>query len=220
VKMAPNQGDRLNGTRTPDDENELCPRQNAQTKPVTGESECRLTLVWTSTPLLLQPVGLPCQAGAGISMDVQIAALVFVILAAASALMILAIDLADRKARARSSIEERLLKYEALETRSSHDPPPAVVWTLQQYDQMNGKPWCALLEQDAGGIRRGWTGYIPELENLARFLNVRPEELPPTTAQEFFERTNITGLRPVVPLGPRRPPVTPTLRRPKPRPAK
>jgi hypothetical protein len=147
-------------------------------------------------------------------MDVQTAVLAFVILAAASALMILATDLADRKARARSSIEERLLKYEARETRSSDDPPRPAVWTLQQYDELSGKPWYALLEQDAEGIRRGWTGYRPELENLARILNVSPEELPPTTAQEFFERTNITGLRPVVPLGPRRPPVH---RRPKPR---
>lgn len=151
-------------------------------------------------------------------MDVQTAALAFVILAAGTTLMILAIDLAEGKARARSAIEERLLKYEARETRSGDGPPPAVVWTLQQYDELSGKPWYALLEQDAGGIRRGWAGCRPELENLAKFLNVIPEELPTTTPQEFFERTNITGLRPVVPLGPRTSPVTPPHRRSKPTP--
>jgi hypothetical protein len=152
-------------------------------------------------------------------MDVQTAALAIVIVEVASALLILAIDPAEKKSRARSTIEERLLKYEARETRGGDDPPSAVVWTLQPYDELSGKPWCALLEQDAGGIRRAWTGYRSELENLARFLNVSPEELPPTTAHEFVVRTNISGLRPVVPLGPHTSPETPGRRRPKPRPA-
>jgi hypothetical protein len=76
---------------------------------------------------------------------------------------------------------------------------PVAFWTLQQYDEINGKPWCALLEQHAIGVRRGWTGYRPKLEELARMLKITPEELPPTTSREFFLRTNMFALRPLVP---------------------
>jgi hypothetical protein len=70
------------------------------------------------------------------------------------------------------------------------------VWTLQQFDEVNGEPWCALLLCDRAGIVRGWTGYRPEIAALARIFNITPQELPPTTAQDFFLRTNITSLRP------------------------
>jgi hypothetical protein len=71
-------------------------------------------------------------------------------------------------------------------------------WTLQQYDDISGKAWYALLEQDAAGVLRGWTGYRPEVEALARILKITPRELPPTTSEEFFSRTNISALRPIV----------------------
>jgi hypothetical protein len=90
------------------------------------------------------------------------------------------------------SLEERPLKHENHSIASNDDK---TVWTLQQYDSISGKAWYALLEQDAAGVRRGWTGYRPELEALARILNITPRELPPTTSEEFFIRTNIAALR-------------------------
>jgi hypothetical protein len=67
------------------------------------------------------------------------------------------------------------------------------------------------LKQDAVGVLRGRTGYRPELEALARTLKIMPEELPPTTSQEFFLRKNMSVLRLLVKLPSLPDPITPRL---------
>jgi|SRR5271165_3081036 len=94
-------------------------------------------------------------------------------------------------------LEERLLKHERHYSDSSEGQGRCgAFWTLQQYDEIDGQPWYALLEQDGNGVLRGWTGYRQELEALMKILNVAPQELPPTTSKEFFLLTNISALRP------------------------
>jgi hypothetical protein len=93
-----------------------------------------------------------------------------------------------------SFIDERPLNHQGDGIAGSDKP----FWTLQQFDNLNGKPWCALLQHAAAGVLRGWTGYRPELEALARILNITPRELPVTTSEEFFIRAAISALRPPV----------------------
>ncbi|HWF65970.1 MAG TPA: hypothetical protein VN670_01620 [Acidobacteriaceae bacterium] len=115
---------------------------------------------------------------------------------AASVVVLLGIEF---KRRSRLSLEEFMLKPETPGNANSADSGGSgTFWTLQQYDDVGGNAWFALLEHDTAGVLRGWTGYRPELDALARILNVTPRELPPTTAQEFFMRTNISVLRPIV----------------------
>jgi hypothetical protein len=146
-------------------------------------------------------------------MSVNAAAISFDSLALSSVAVILVLFLiTEYKRRSRLSLEERLLKRENA-SNGSNDDKTKTFWTLQQYDEIRGKPWYALLEQDDAGIVRGWTGYRPELEALSRILNITSQELPPTTAQEFFIRTNISTLRPIAAPHPLAAPITPPLRR-------
>ena len=59
-------------------------------------------------------------------------------------------------------------------------------WTLQQFTTVCGKPWYALQVQTDAGVLRQWTGYRHEMDELSKKLGVEPEELPPTTEEEFF----------------------------------
>jgi hypothetical protein len=106
---------------------------------------------------------------------------------------------AKHNRRSQLSLEEYLVKDEGHGVGNTGDNGDAgTFWTLQQYDDIGGKAWYALLEHDDAGVLRGWTGYRREMDALARTLNITLRELPPTTAQEFFMRTNISVLRPVV----------------------
>ena len=132
-------------------------------------------------------------------MDVNTDALIFgiwAVLAVFRVAVVLVLFLViEYKWRLRVSLEKRLLKHENHSIAGSDKTS----WTLQQFDNLNGKPWCALLQHDAAGVLRGWTGYRPELEALARILNITPRELPVTTSEEFFIRTSISALRPTDP---------------------
>ncbi len=102
----------------------------------------------------------------------------------------------EYKRQRRLYLEERLLKHERHRIDGSDGKGnEGAFWTLQQYDEIGGQPWYALLEQNADGVLRGWTGHRRELESLAKILNVAPQELPPTTSEEFFLLTNISALR-------------------------
>lgn len=133
-------------------------------------------------------------------MNVSIVALVFDIWALfLVAVIVVLVLVIEYKRRSRLSLEERLLKHESPRFANSVDNGcSGTFWTLQQYDDIGSKAWFALLEHDATGVLRGWTGYRPELDSLARILNITPRELPPTTAAEFFIRTNLSVLRPIV----------------------
>jgi len=132
-------------------------------------------------------------------MSVNVAALAFGLWSLFLLVALAALTVLGYRRRTRLYPDEHLLKYERCSTGNSEDKAStATFWTLQQYDEISGKPWYALLEYDSAGVFRGWTGYRPELEALARILNITPHELPPTTAQEFFIRTNISALRPIV----------------------
>jgi hypothetical protein len=61
-------------------------------------------------------------------------------------------------------------------------------WTLQQFTTVAGKPWYALHEQTDAGVERGFTGYRYEMDELAARLGIVPEELEPTTEEEYFSR--------------------------------
>jgi hypothetical protein len=61
-------------------------------------------------------------------------------------------------------------------------------WTLQQFATIAGHPWFALQRHSDAGVEQQFTGYRHEMEALAKQLGVQPEELPPTTAEEFLER--------------------------------
>lgn len=129
-------------------------------------------------------------------MSVNTVALMFDIWAAFLVAVVLVLFLVTQyKRRSQLSLEERQL---ILERQGIANDDAKTFWTLQQYDEISGNAWHALLEHDAAGVLRGWTGYRAELDSLARILNVTPRELPPTTPLGFFSRTNISVLRPFV----------------------
>jgi hypothetical protein len=62
------------------------------------------------------------------------------------------------------------------------------LWTLQQFTEVAGKPWYALQRHSDAGIEWQYTGYRHEVDTLIRKLRIKPEELPPTTEEEFLSR--------------------------------
>ena len=65
---------------------------------------------------------------------------------------------------------------------------PSTFWTLQQFAIVAGRPWYALQEQNDGGVLAQFTGYRHQMESLAAQLGIVPEELEPTTEEEFYSR--------------------------------
>jgi hypothetical protein len=63
-------------------------------------------------------------------------------------------------------------------------------WTLQQFwTGPTGKPWYALQKQTDEGVIYQFTGYRHEIDELCTRHGITPEELPPTTEEEFFRRS-------------------------------
>jgi hypothetical protein len=62
-------------------------------------------------------------------------------------------------------------------------------WTLQQFTVICGKPWYALQRQNDEGVLWQYTGYRHEVDAFCRKHGVTPQELPPTTEEEFFRRS-------------------------------
>jgi len=66
-----------------------------------------------------------------------------------------------------------------------------ILWTLQQFwTGPTGKPWYALQKQTDEGVIWQYTGYRHEVEAICRRVNppIVPQELPPTTEEEFLRR--------------------------------
>ena len=64
----------------------------------------------------------------------------------------------------------------------------SIIWTLQEFTQVAGKPWFALQEHTDAGVQRQFSGYKHELAALCRKLRISPERLAPTTEEEFIKR--------------------------------
>jgi len=63
-------------------------------------------------------------------------------------------------------------------------------WTLQQFwTGLTGKPWYALQKQNDEGVIWQFTGYRHEIDAICTKHSITPEELPPTTEQEFLNRS-------------------------------
>ena len=63
-------------------------------------------------------------------------------------------------------------------------------WTLQQFwTGPTGKPWYALQKQTDEGVLWQFTGYRHEVDELCRKHRITPQELPPTTEEEFLRRS-------------------------------
>jgi hypothetical protein len=64
-----------------------------------------------------------------------------------------------------------------------------VFWTLQQFwTGPTGKPWYALQKQNDEGVLQQFTGYRHEIDAICKEYGITPEELPPTTEEEFLKR--------------------------------
>jgi hypothetical protein len=66
----------------------------------------------------------------------------------------------------------------------------SVVWTLQQFCTVAGRPWFALQQQTDEGVIWQATGYRQELDELCTRQGITPDELPPTTEEEFLKRAS------------------------------
>lgn len=67
-----------------------------------------------------------------------------------------------------------------------------IFWTLQQFwTGPTGKPWYALQKQNDEGVLWQFTGYRHEVDEICRRFTppIVPEELPPTTEEEFLNRS-------------------------------
>lgn len=61
-------------------------------------------------------------------------------------------------------------------------------WTIQQFAEVGGQSWHVLQQRnEQGEVQKQFTGYRPEMEELASRLNVKPKELAATTEEKFYE---------------------------------
>jgi hypothetical protein len=62
-----------------------------------------------------------------------------------------------------------------------------VYWTLQQFwTGPTGQPWCAVQQQTDQGVLWPFTSYRHEVDAICQKHGITPEELPPTTEEEFL----------------------------------
>jgi hypothetical protein len=63
------------------------------------------------------------------------------------------------------------------------------LWTLQQFSEINGKPWLALREHNLDGtIQRQYTGTNEEIAALTAANNISPRQLPAVSEEHFYSQ--------------------------------
>jgi hypothetical protein len=63
------------------------------------------------------------------------------------------------------------------------------LWTLQQFSEINGKPWLALREHNLDGtIQRQYTGTTEEIAALTAANNISPRQLPAVSEEHFYSQ--------------------------------
>jgi hypothetical protein len=61
------------------------------------------------------------------------------------------------------------------------------LWTLQQFSEVNGKPWLALREHNLDGtIQRQYTGTEEEIAALTTANNISARRLPAVSEEHFY----------------------------------
>jgi hypothetical protein len=63
------------------------------------------------------------------------------------------------------------------------------LWTLQQFSEVNGKPWLALREHNLDGtIQRQYTGTTEEIAALTAANNISARPLPAISEERFYSQ--------------------------------
>jgi hypothetical protein len=63
------------------------------------------------------------------------------------------------------------------------------LWTIQQFSELNGKPWLALREHNPDGtIQRQYTGTTEEIAALTAANNISPRQLPAVSEEHFYSQ--------------------------------
>jgi hypothetical protein len=81
--------------------------------------------------------------------------------------------------------------FGAPEVRPADQSPEEAesLWTLQQFSEVNGKPWLALREYNLdGSIQHQYTGTAEEIAALTAANNISPRPLPAVTEEHFYSQ--------------------------------
>jgi hypothetical protein len=81
--------------------------------------------------------------------------------------------------------------FGAAEVRPGDESPEETesLWTLQQFSEVNGKPWLALREHNLDGtIQRQYTGTTEEIAALTAANNISARALPAISEERFYSQ--------------------------------